>query len=199
MANHARYPLHDLNDWNGEHSTGNTGSDQTVHHTSREKTRRRDLLLAFTLLFVPLLAIPLIFLAFVFYTTRHVTFPDKSTPRLPLNSHPLSKSYYTTVSAGSFTLVGSWASTLAQFVLAPFMALFSFYVAREIALKRGDGSEPLEMRNVMHEILRANPASIWQWLTYTVNPIQARKGERQYSLRPVHIAALGLTLAGLCS
>ena len=199
MANNANHPLDTLSDLNGERSTGNTGNDQTVHHTPREKTRRRDLLFAFVLLFIPLLAIPLIFLAFVFYTTRHVTFPDNGTPGLPLFSYPSKSSYYTTVSAGSFTLVGSWASTLAQFVLGPFMVLFSLYIAREIALSRGDGSEPVEMRNVMQEILRANPASIWQWFTYTIYLKQARKGIRDYSLRTVHIAALGLILAGLCS
>lgn len=98
-----------------------------------ERARSWDLLLTFAMLFVPMLGIALILLAFVFYTHKRVKFRDNGTAALPVNLAFVSnRSYYTSIGATKFVLVSSWASTASQFVIPPFMLLFSFFVAREI-------------------------------------------------------------------
>jgi hypothetical protein len=98
----------------------------------RKKTwsRKRDLSLAFAMLFLPMMGIPLILLAFVLYTHKHPVFGAKGSTELPVWYFNSNGSYYTFIQVGAFTLVGSWASTAAQFVMAPVMLLFSFLIAR---------------------------------------------------------------------
>ncbi|KAL9094213.1 MAG: hypothetical protein Q9165_003353 [Trypethelium subeluteriae] len=112
---------------------GNSGAGE---HEEPPKARpRRDLIFTCLLVFVPLSAISLILLAFTFYTDIHVPFPDTDSlgDLGHYNPNVTRHAYYTKIPVGGFTLVGSWASTASQFVLAPFMFLFSYLVAKELA------------------------------------------------------------------
>lgn len=96
-------------------------------------TRKRDVLLAFTTVSLPLLAIALILIGLIFNASERER-PDLSvgTDQLPIIPYDTSGLYYTGTSPGSFLLLGSWASNIATICVAPFMIIFSYAVAREI-------------------------------------------------------------------
>ena len=96
-------------------------------------TRKRDLFLAFGIVSLPLLIISLTLIGFVFNTSEHVK-PDPSigTLELPVVKYDTSTAYYTGIRPGSFLLLGSWASNIAEIVVAPFMLIFSYAIAREV-------------------------------------------------------------------
>ena len=97
-------------------------------------TKKRDLFLAFAIVSLPFLAIALILIGFVFDPSQRQK-PDLSAailPDLPVVYNDTADAYYTSIRPGSFLLVGSWASTVAEFVVAPFMVIFSYAVAWEI-------------------------------------------------------------------
>ena len=98
--------------------------------------RKRDVLLAFAIVSLPFLVIASILIAFVFNTTEHQR-PDNSigTSDLPIEPYDTATAYYTGISSGSFLLLGSWASNVAEIVVAPFMVIFSYTVAREILIE----------------------------------------------------------------
>ena len=72
------------------------------------KSRKRDLILAFVSLFVPIFAIPLTLLVFVLSPDYCIGFSDIRTTQLPVNLSTVSNSsYYTIIGIGKFTLIGS--------------------------------------------------------------------------------------------
>ena len=91
-------------------------------------SRKRDLAFAFIFVSLPL---SLVLLAFVFIVQREVP-TTASDPRLPSLQDLSPWFYYTTTSVSGFLLIGSRASTVAQWVVAPFMILFSYAVTSEI-------------------------------------------------------------------
>jgi hypothetical protein len=125
------------------HASGDTGehliaSSESINAPTKnsqitERERSWELLLTSGMLLGPTLGIPLILLAFVFYTDKRVTFNEHGTRALPVNLSSISNSsYFTSIRATKFVLVSSWASTVSQFVIPPFMLPFSFFIAREI-------------------------------------------------------------------
>jgi hypothetical protein len=140
----------------------------------------------------PMLGIPLILLAFVFYSDKHVTFKEHGTTALPANQSSVShSSYYTSVDATEFVLVSSWASTASQFVIPPFMLLFSFFVAREITRQCDAPSTVQEVSDHMLQgLLKGSWPELWAWVKYT-----ARRERRSSELRALHVAAVGSVLA----
>ena len=131
-------------------------------HKSKDKhagirwTRRRDLLLAFAMVSLPMLVIAAILLAFVFNPNeREKQQQEDPTQELPLLDQLPGGAYYTTVRTGSFLLVASWASNIAEFIIAPFMLLFSYTVAREILQHPREDPTPANARPpLLTEILR---------------------------------------------
>lgn len=105
-------------------------------------TRKKDLILAFAIVSLPLLVIAIILLAFVFAPAHHVILdPSVGSPQLPAFDAVPSNAYFTLISPGKFLLLGSWASNIAELVVAPFMLLFSYAVAREILQQSSIHSE----------------------------------------------------------
>ena len=116
-------------------------------------TRKRDLLLAFAIVSLPLLVIALILLVFVFkYSQRNFLDPSVGTRELPSSNYDFGNVFYTSISPGSFLLVGSWASNVATIVVAPFMLLFSYAVAREMFLQQPSMNP--DMSNARPRLLR---------------------------------------------
>ncbi|KAL6715332.1 hypothetical protein ACLMJK_007598 [Lecanora helva] len=52
-------------------------------------------------------------------------------------NYSTSAAYYTGITPGSFLLLGSWASNVAELAVAPFMVIFSYTVAREFLHEPG--------------------------------------------------------------
>ena len=96
-------------------------------------TRKRDVFLAFAIVSLPLLAIAIILIAFAFNAgQREKPDPTIGTPELPVVDYNTSTVYYTYYTPGQFLLLSSWASNIATIVVAPFMLIFSYAVAREL-------------------------------------------------------------------
>jgi hypothetical protein len=164
-------------------------------------SRRRDLALAFAMLFLPMLAIPLILLAFVLYTHERPIFAARASPELPVDAPNSSYHYYTDIPVGAFTLVGSWASTLAQFVAAPLMLLFSFLVAKAY-LDDGWSKDNLAMeqlrtesddrRKHLDEVAKAIAHGAWKdvWEGSKVLVVGRKHFPKSYAVRIATIGGL---------
>ena len=127
----------------------------TEKPTAARASRKRDLLLAFAIVSLPLLAIASILLAFVFYSSdREKPDPSVQTPELPVSIYDTTYSYYTRTTTGSFLLVGSWASNIAEIVVAPFMLLFSYAVAREMLQQSINSEISHDRPPLLREIMR---------------------------------------------
>jgi hypothetical protein len=164
-------------------------------------SRRRDLALAFAMLFFPMLAIPLILLGFVLYTHERPIFSARASPELPVVAPNSSYHYYTDIPVGSFTLVGSWASTLAQFVAAPLMLLFSFLVAKAY-LDDGWSKDNLAMeqlstesddrRKHLDEVAKAIAHGAWKdvWEGSKVLVVGRKHFPKSYAIRIATVGGL---------
>ena len=97
-------------------------------------TRKRDILLAFAFVSLPLLVIAVLLIAYTFNATDREKPADTSigTAKLPVKPYDTKSNYYTGILPGRFLLLGSWASNVAEIVVAPFMVIFSYTVAWEI-------------------------------------------------------------------
>ena len=162
-------------------------------------SRKRDILLAFVLVSLPLLVIAILLLAFVFLNDREKPALYTDTPELPFDQYPPLDAFYSLVGLGDFLLVSSWASNVAEIVVAPFMVLFSYAVAREILQQdardrqENEGSRPPLLR----EIMRGAHVGVWHWVAQkTYKRPKSGLGNRRI-LRVVDIAGLGLFTATL--
>ena len=161
-------------------------------------SRKRDILLAFVIVSLPLLVLAILLLAFIFLNDRERPASYTGTPELPFEYLP-SNAFYSKVDLGDFLLVSTWASNVAEIVVAPFMVLFSYAVAREILQleardNRDDGgSQPPLLR----EIMRGAHVGVWHWAAEkTYRRPKGALGNKR-SLRVVDIAGVGLFTATL--
>lgn len=174
-------------------------NDQTGQASAPRLSRKRDLFLAFVVVSLPLLVISILLLAFVFLSEREIPASYTATPELRFLDYPASDAFYTKVKPGSFLLVGSWASNIAEMVVAPFMVLFSYAVAREILQhatrdhEEDAGSQP----PLLHEIMRGAHVGIWHWISQKTYKRPKRALAKELVLRVVDIAGLGLFTATL--
>lgn len=188
-------------------------------------TRKRDLILAFAIVSLPLLVIAIILLAFVFAPSHHVILdPSVGSVELPASNDVPTGSYFTTISPGKFLLLGSWASNVAELVVAPFMLLFSYAVAREILLQQPSvhsnkttDANPSLLRELMTgahgmQLTRLSSAcslsdlvtnyvytvaGIWHWSSLRTWKKKTQPRSRPWSMHVVDIAAFGLLTASL--
>lgn len=116
--------------------------------------RKRDLLFAFAIVSLPLLVIALILIGFVFNVSARQR-PDLfvGTSELPITLYDTANAFYTGISPGRFLLLGSWASNIAEIVIAPFMVIFSYAVAREV-LREEDRTTPGQQPPFLSDIIR---------------------------------------------
>ena len=161
-------------------------------------SRKRDIFLAFVLVSLPLLLLAILLLAFVFLHDREELALDIGTRELPVE-YPATNAFYSIVDVGDFLIVSTWASNVAEIVVAPFMVLFSYAVAREILQHetrdhRDDGgSQPPLLR----EIMRGAHVGVWHWAAEkTYRRPKGALGNKRI-LRVVDIAGVGLFTATL--
>ena len=160
-------------------------------------SRKRDLWLAFVIVSLPLLVISILLLAFTFHDREKLLlYPED--PRLPFSSPPSLHPFYTNVASGSFLLVASWASNIAGFVIAPFMVLFSYAVAREIILHpTGDYEYAQSQPPFLREIMRGAHMGVWHWLAHKTYQRPKPAVGKEPILRVVDVAGIGLFTATL--
>lgn len=167
--------------------------------------RKRELLIAFAFIFVPMAAVAFTLIAFVYYEKDRIHFNRESggTPELPAVPVPPSNSYYTKLLIGAFLLVSSWGSTAAGIVFAPFMLLFSFVVARELVSKY-DPDIPTTKQDeyLLKEILSGSWNGVLHWVEHGASRLVGREhGPTKLSTerRATHMAGAGLVGTGILS
>lgn len=159
---------------------------------------RRHIVLAFFLLLIPLLGISLVLVIFVFYKEFHDIFPNKGTDTLPTPYPNVTRdAYYTNISIGKVTLASSWASTAVQFVLAPFMFLFSFVVAREFSQAGyhdlntdGVNSWACKAQDNFKGLLKGSYQDIFDWIYY-----KHLRTPKDGQFKPARVAAVGALIS----
>ena len=176
--------------------------DKGNHHTEQSSapplSRKRDLFIAFVVVSLPLLVISILLLAFVFLSYREIPASYVEIPALPFFQYPALDAFYTTVDPGSFLLVGSWASNVAEMVVAPFMLLFSYAVAREILQYEKSGYEDEGTRPpLLRELMRGAHVGVWHWIAQKTYARPRRAFGKEPILRVLDIAGLGLATATL--
>lgn len=159
-------------------------------------SRKRDLFLAFFIVSLPLLVIAILLLVFTFHDRENPA-SYVGIPLLPLQNYS-TDAFYTTVDAGNFLLVGSWASNIAAIIVAPFMVLFSYAVAREIIQHEKNGHEDSGPRPpLLREIMRGAHVGVWHWVGQNVFKISKTMRGKGPLLRVVDVAGIGLVVATL--
>lgn len=177
--------------------TGKKGGNPAARPQVPRLSRKRDIFLAFTIVSLPLLVIAILLLAFVFRAEREIPDNDTDNLELPVNNSLSSDAFYTRKDIGDFLLVGSWASNFATLTIAPFMLLFSYAVAREVALQSDKNHEnPSTGLPLLQEILRGAQVGVWHWLAAKT---YKRNKALKTSVRAIDFAALGLFVATLLS
>ena len=163
-------------------------------------SRKRDLFIAFVIVSLPLLVISILLLAFIFLSDREKPASYAEIPALPFFQYPALDAFYTTVDPGSFLLVGSWASNVAEMIVAPFMLLFSYAVAREILQHEKSGNEDEDEGTrppLLRELMRGAHVGVWHWIAQKTYHRPRRALGKEPTLRVVDIAGLGLFMATL--
>ena len=181
----ARWP------WSKKPKTG------TKRPSTPRLSRKRDIFVAFFVVSFPLLVIAILLLAFIFASDREKPASYVEPPELPFQEYPPLDAFYTSVHPGDFLLVGSWASTVAEFVVAPFMVLFSYAVAREILHASSDDEDATSRPPFLREIMRGAYAGVWHWVARKTYKRSESAPGRLPVLRVVDIAGLGLVTATL--
>ena len=179
-----------------------TPSSKKDHHTEQVSaprlSRKRDLFLAFVIVSLPLLVIAILLLAFIFLSDRERPASYAEIRDLPFFEHPPLNAFYTKVDPGSFLLVGSWASNIAEIVVAPFMVLFSYAVAREVLQHATDDHENARSRPpLLREIMRGAHVGVWHWVAQKTYKRPKNVLGKRPVLRVVDVAGLGLFAATL--
>ena len=160
-------------------------------------SRKRDLFLAFVIVSLPLLVIAIILLVFIFHSTRERPATYVKSPTLPFLEHVPLDAFYTTRSTGSFLLIGSWASNIAEIVVAPFMVLFSYAVAREILHASSEREDADSRPPLLREIMRGAHVGVWHWVAEKTYKRPERTHGNMPVLRAVDVAGIGLFTATL--
>ena len=171
-----------------------------IHHQeyhARGKTLDRVhagwLALAFVVIFIPMASVALLLLGLTNWHRIRVF--DRATATLPVTWTPPSDSFYPLVSQGQFSLVASWASTLANIVATPFVFLFSFLVARDLVLTyRVEYSTDIahhepHVRTIQSYLRAGSPEWAWKWL-------KDRKSQKGRAMdQPIKMTLIGLSIS----
>ena len=161
-------------------------------------SRRRDLFFAFVIVSLPLLVISILLLSFIFLSDREIPSSYPQIPVLPFFDYPSLNAFYTNADSGNFLLLGSWASNIAEIVVAPFMVLFSYAVAREIIQHAARDPEDADSRPpLLREIMRGAHVGVWHWFAQKTYRRPRRTPGKEPVLRVVDVAGLGLFTATL--
>ncbi len=162
-----------------------------------ERYSTKDLLLLLTLFFAPMIIVSIALLTLlVFRTPWRIRFTNNGSNELPVNlTLVASNAYYTDISQGSVSLVSGWASHAATFVMPYFMILFSYCVAREVALRRPTEetiNNTREIHDLLHGLLKGVWKDTWAWFKFT---FQGRRPGMVDNVRALHMAAVGMIIS----
>jgi hypothetical protein len=154
----------------------------------KKQTTRPDSVLAFfqiasafAFVFCPLVILATLLCLFVTIPTWTIHHPLEENANLPIKA--LDKSvFYTAVFMGKVSMTSSFAPNVAQFAVVPFLLLFSYLVALELANQHRD------MGRDEARLLRGDQKAFLGWISRRFR--SARRTERADETRIAGIGAL---------
>jgi hypothetical protein len=173
------------------------GNEENPEPPISERYTTKDLLIRLAIIFFPMIIVSTFLLVLLVIPQGwRVYFKDNSTPELPVDLTMVSKSsYYTSISQGRVSVVSGWASHAAFFVMPYFMILFSYCVAREVALKRPP-PETINNTREIHDLLHGLLTGAWKdTLTWVKFTWQGKRHEAVDGVRALHLAAIGMMIS----
>jgi len=167
-------------------ATAITDSDVQSEKDPSSPTTPLNVAIAFFITFFPLVIIATLLCLFVLLPDWTVYNPPQTNASLPIE--PLGGSVFvTTVFSGKISLASSWASNIGQFAIAPFLLLFSFLVAYELANHHETSEEECDSAK---QLLRGGKTSLFKWV---IN--RARNRGAYAKGKGIRAAAIGVTIA----
>jgi hypothetical protein len=154
----------------------NNNGHQTSPHM---RGRSKDILLAFLILTVPMVALSAALLALIYH--YRVVRNEFISSNLRLNTgQDDSKVIYVKFSATALTQVASWSSTLAPILVGFAITLISYPVARSILLAGQQNDKralptPYQFYLMLRMVTNGSPVSLWHWITYTTKWTRPRE------------------------
>jgi hypothetical protein len=160
--------------------------------------RIREILIAFTVMTLPIIIFTSILLGLVFH--YRVTQNDSISGDLASNSD-LSHSnvYFVQLSATTLITVASWSSTIAPILVGFAVTLISYPVARGLltATEKHESAQlptPFQLSLIVRMISSGTFPALWNWLTYSVSWRGSREGQGRAIKSLTTILTLGIVL-----
>lgn len=129
----------------------------------------KDIVLAFAVSVLPLLAFSGLLLGLLFW--YRVIPHGHNDPRLPDENPQKNGIVFISLSATIFTTVGSWSSTVAPLSL-PFILTIASYPASRMMMRASDGKEgrklptPYQIALILRVMSNSSLSSVWQCMNY---------------------------------
>lgn len=146
-----------------------SGLGSNASPVTRKHVFIKDIVLAFAVSVLPLLAFSGLLLGLLFW--YRVIPHGHNDPRLP-DENPQKKGIvFISLSATVFTTVGSWSSTVAPLSL-PFILTIASYPASRLMMRASDGKEgrklptPYQIALILRVMSNSSLSSVWQCMNY---------------------------------
>jgi hypothetical protein len=147
----------------------------------RSVSRIFQIALAFATVFFPLVLVATLLCLFVTIPIWTIQHPPEENAYLPVN--PLNESFFITkIFSNKVSLTSSFASNIAQFAASPFLLLFSFLVALELANRHQDMDEETT------KLLQNDQKVLFSWTVHRI--WRARNTKRASATRIAGVGAL---------
>jgi hypothetical protein len=138
-----------------------SSAEESEKQTARKHSISRlfQIAFAFTTVFCPLVLVATLLCLFVTVPIWTIQNPREENKNLPIE--PLDDSVFLTkIISNRVTLTSSFASNIAQFAASPFLLLFSFLVALELAKRHQAMDEGVT------QLLRGDQSSLFNWVVH---------------------------------
>lgn len=165
--------------------------------------RIKEILLAFAVMTIPMLAFSGILLGLV-YSFRVTRNPFVSNNLAFDTEQDDSKAYFVEISATTLITVASWSSTIAPILVGFAITLISYPVARGIlaASEAQNASQlptPYQLSLLMRIFSSGSASGLWHWLKYTIGWNGKRESQGRSLKILSGILSLGLLLRSVIS
>ncbi|KAH7346928.1 hypothetical protein BKA66DRAFT_447756 [Pyrenochaeta sp. MPI-SDFR-AT-0127] len=151
----------------------------------RMKGSIREILLAFAVMTIPMIAFSALLLGLIehFRISQNAFISDN----LRLDTHNQDPSaVFVNISATTLITIASWSSTLAPLLIASALTLASYPVARKILLASQSEDmnslpTPYQFTLLLRMVSNSSPSSLWHWLKYCL----CWRGKRESQSKPL--------------
>lgn len=141
-----------------------------IQSSVRMKGSNREILLAFAVMTVPMIAFSALLLGLIerYRISQNAFVSDK----LSFDSHNRdSSAIFVNISATTLITIASWSSTLAPLLIASALTLASYPVSRKILLASQNEDTkslptPYQFTLLLRMVSNSSPSTLWYWAKY---------------------------------